>query len=759
MSSSVNFNDPDLYMTPQQWKMAIGLSVCVEGYGKGNLEYYGPYERNGEDVLGIILRDPKGYSDGTTKYGDKVFHCSKEHGIFVDETKVLLLDQWNAAMDKISASRTKAKKSAGGGKKSHTSFHRADEAGTSLRKTRPTGTATSSPKSSPATIRKSRPAVTAVPSTRKITRPMQSSAPTLVQGAQAKGKKATVTSKNSPSLAKKGTTGTKKAPSVTKTATAATKKSPSVGTKATVIVRKSPKAERKALSSAKTGQGRSDKPRLVRRSSAKKSTSSPSPTGDLCDVKVEHRPHPFLDPEGISRMQLRRQSSGDVSGDERARQSGSPTRSCASPNHRTIVPRQHTHKGVSESHTRLRRQRSLDGSQPDVGVMGGPRRSLRRKSKSSGHLAPMEPASAQGVPLGTSVSPPPTDVVRAHPFLAQHGSSKTQARKLAGSHKPVVMPHRACRPGYPIRARLEKRIIDAGTCLMACAHHTSVLWNMWRQSTGHTVSPCVCLCLGVLRVFVCVCYGCAGVGVCMRWMQKPRSEPPAGTHDILAVDTPKPTATSVPPRSSVSRGNSSDELHASAGVAQARLRLQRSSAQAKEQQTSFVRSASNEGPLPITTYDDIPVKKSGSGGDMGLSSGGTKKKKNYVAAWRTRDPVKERREREQAALAERLAIEAEVRAMDEAELVSHIINEATHTGELSIQELEAKWAREDRERRERREADLRARAESAVQDALRLEHARHERDLVLSIGSGAVGTTQSDDGNGDDTATLAHDAQ
>eukprot|EP00041_Stephanoeca_diplocostata_P036816 m.1360154 g.1360154 ORF g.1360154 m.1360154 type:complete len:672 (+) comp24939_c0_seq38:392-2407(+) len=671
MSSSVNFNDPDLYMTPQQWKMAIGLSVCVEGYGKGNLEYYGPYERNGEDVLGIILRDPKGYSDGTTKYGDKVFHCSKEHGIFVDETKVLLLDQWNAAMDKISASRTKAKKSAGGGKKSHTSFHRADEAGTSLRKTRPTGTATSSPKSSPATIRKSRPAVTAVPSTRKITRPMQSSAPTLVQGAQAKGKKATVTSKNSPSLAKKGTTGTKKAPSVTKTATAATKKSPSVGTKATVIVRKSPKAERKALSSAKTGQGRSDKPRLVRRSSAKKSTSSPSPTGDLCDVKVEHRPHPFLDPEGISRMQLRRQSSGDVSGDERARQSGSPTRSCASPNHRTIVPRQHTHKGVSESHTRLRRQRSLDGSQPDVGVMGGPRRSLRRKSKSSGHLAPMEPASAQGVPLGTSVSPPPTDVVRAHPFLAQHGSSKTQARKLA----------------------------------------------------------------------------------------KPRSEPPAGTHDILAVDTPKPTATSVPPRSSVSRGNSSDELHASAGVAQARLRLQRSSAQAKEQQTSFVRSASNEGPLPITTYDDIPVKKSGSGGDMGLSSGGTKKKKNYVAAWRTRDPVKERREREQAALAERLAIEAEVRAMDEAELVSHIINEATHTGELSIQELEAKWAREDRERRERREADLRARAESAVQDALRLEHARHERDLVLSIGSGAVGTTQSDDGNGDDTATLAHDAQ
>eukprot|EP00041_Stephanoeca_diplocostata_P036817 m.1359647 g.1359647 ORF g.1359647 m.1359647 type:complete len:164 (+) comp24939_c0_seq6:306-797(+) len=130
-------------------------------------------------------------------------------------------------------------------------------------------------------------------------------------------------------------------------------------------------------------------------------------------------------------MQLRRQSSGDVSGDELARQSGSPTRSCASPLHRTIVPRQHTHEGVSESHTRLRRQRSLGGSQPDVGVTGGPRRSLRRKSKSSGHLAPMEPASAQGVSLGSSVSPPPADVVRAHPFLAQHGSSKTQARKLA----------------------------------------------------------------------------------------------------------------------------------------------------------------------------------------------------------------------------------------------------------------------------------------------------------------------------------------
>lgn len=52
------------------------------------------------------------------------------------------------------------------------------------------------------------------------------------------------------------------------------------------------------------------------------------------------------------------------------------------------------------------------------------------------------------------------------------------------------------------------------------------------------------------------------------------------------------------------------ELHASTGVAQAKLRLQRTTAHAKEHETSFVRSASNEGPLLITTYDDIPVKKS-----------------------------------------------------------------------------------------------------------------------------------------------------
>lgn len=49
--------------------------------------------------------------------------------------------------------------------------------------------------------------------------------------------------------------------------------------------------------------------------------------------------------------------------------------------------------------------------------------------------------------------------------------------------------------------------------------------------------------------------------------------------------------------------------------------------------------------------------------------------------------MKERREQEQAALAERLAIEAEVRAMDEAELFSHLVNEATHAGELSMQEV------------------------------------------------------------------------
>lgn len=58
----------------------------------------------GKEWVGVRLRDGKGDGDGR-KDGTTFFECPYMYGVFVRETKVMLLEHWNAAMEKLETRR------------------------------------------------------------------------------------------------------------------------------------------------------------------------------------------------------------------------------------------------------------------------------------------------------------------------------------------------------------------------------------------------------------------------------------------------------------------------------------------------------------------------------------------------------------------------------------------------------------------------------------------------------------------------------
>lgn len=109
----VDFSKHVSKMTHDQWRRSVGAAVCVEGLGKGFLEYFGPTKKGGPNELGIRLRDGRGDCDGT-KNGTRYFTTEESYGVFVAPPKVMLLEHWNTAMLALEKQRKKKSSSSSG---------------------------------------------------------------------------------------------------------------------------------------------------------------------------------------------------------------------------------------------------------------------------------------------------------------------------------------------------------------------------------------------------------------------------------------------------------------------------------------------------------------------------------------------------------------------------------------------------------------------------------------------------------------------